>query len=399
MLALGATPAVKAPNKKALLLLSGGHFTVDFYHGALPAMLPLLKEAFQLSYAETGLILLVFQATSSVIQPLFGYLTDRSSQGWLLPTGVLATAVGVSFAPLASRFALLLALALVSGLGIAAYHPEGFRNTAYFAGEAKASGIAWFSVGGNAGYAMGPLIATYVVGFLGMRGFPTIMAIGLAYAVLLAANLSWLSAPREALPERGAAGGRRTRVARGPFLTLLVSVLFRSWTHNALAAFIPLYYVDQLHASHLLAGNLLFVFLGAGAAGTLAGAPLADRIGHRQYVTITLLAVAPLAALFPYTRGIWTVLLLAAAGAIMVSSFAVTIAMGQTLLPGNLGMSSGLITGLAIGLGGVAVTLLGWIADHWGLMASMHTIPLLPLLGALFAFAVRMPHTGLRRKD
>jgi len=122
MLGLGATPAVKAPNKKALLLLSGGHFTVDFYHGALPAMLPLLKEAFQLSYAETGLILLVFQATSSVIQPLFGYITDRSSQGWLLPTGVLATAVGVSFAPLASRFALLLALALVSGLGVAAYH-------------------------------------------------------------------------------------------------------------------------------------------------------------------------------------------------------------------------------------------------------------------------------------
>lgn len=156
-----------------------------------------------------------------------------------------------------------------------------------------------------------------------------------------------------------------------------------------------------LHESHFLAGNLLFVFLGAGAAGTLVGAPLADRIGHRRYVTITLLAVAPLAALFPYTRGIWTVLLLAATGAIMVSSFSVTIAMGQTLMPGNLGMSSGLITGLAIGLGGVAVTFLGWIADRWGLMASMHTIPVLPLLGALFVFAVRMPPTrrGLRSKD
>jgi len=187
---------MKAPNRKALLLLSGGHFTVDLYHGALPAMLPLLKEAFRLSYAETGLILLVFQTSSSVIQPIFGYLTDRSSQGWLLPAGVLATAVGVSFAPLAPRFTFLLALALVSGLGIAAYHPEGFRSTAHFAGEAKATGIAWFSVGGNAGYAMGPLIATYVVGFLGMRGFPTIMAIGLAYAALLAVNMNWLSAPR-----------------------------------------------------------------------------------------------------------------------------------------------------------------------------------------------------------
>ena len=401
---------MNGPNKKALLLLSGGHFSVDIYHGALPAMLPLLKETFRLSYTETGLILLVFQMSSSVIQPIFGYLTDRSSQPWLLPMGILATAVGVSLAPLASRFVVLLGLALVAGLGVAAFHPEGFRNTAHFAGGAKATGIAWFSVGGNTGYAMGPLIATYVVGFLGWRGFPVIGVIGLAYAGVLAVNMGWLSAPRKA--EAGGAPFRKP-VAGGSlssFVVLLAAVLFRSWTQMGLAAFIPLYYVDQLHASYILAGNLLFVFLGTGAIGTLLGAPLADRIGHRRYFTLSLLAVAPLAAIFPYCRGIWAVLFLAVSGAIIVSSFAVTIAMGQTLMPGNLGMSSGLITGLAIGLGGVAVTGLGWVADHWGLMASMHVIAVLPLAGALWALAIRMPpvrrgpeaapaHAGLRAED
>jgi FSR family fosmidomycin resistance protein-like MFS transporter len=158
-----------------------------------------------------------------------------------------------------------------------------------------------------------------------------------------------------------------------------------------LAAFIPLYYVYQLHQSHLLAGNLLFVFLGAGALGTLTGAPLADRIGHRRYLILSLLASIPLAAAIPYVQGAWAVPLIALAGGTIVSSFSVTIAMGQALMPGNLGMSSGLVTGLAIGLGGVSVTVLGWIADRWGLTASMHVIPLLPLIGALFAGAVRMP--------
>ncbi len=401
---------MKAPNKKALLLLSGGHFTVDIYHGALPAMLPLLKEAFQLSYTQTGLILLVFQMSSSVVQPIFGYMTDRGSQGWLLPAGVLAATVGVSLAPLASRFAMLLGFALLAGLGVAAYHPEGFRDTAHFAGEAKASGIAWFSVGGNAGYAMGPLIATYVVAFLGFRRFAAIGLIGLAYAGLLAANVGWLSAPREAGEVAHPSGAAVAHPSVLPFLLLLGTVVFRSWTHMSLAAFIPLFYVDQLHASYVLAGNLLFVFLAAGAAGTLLGARLADRIGHRRYLILSLLLVVPLAALFPYSRGTWTILLLAAAGGIVVSSFPVTIAMGQALMPGSLGMSSGLITGLAIGLGGVAVTGLGWIADHWGLMASMRTIPLLALVGALLASAVRTPPfrrapqpaiapAGLRTKD
>jgi len=378
-------------NKKALLLLSGGHCAVDLYHGALPAMLPLLKEAFRLSYAETGLILLVFQVSSSVIQPIFGYLTDRSSQGWLMPAGLLATALGVSLAPLASRFGFLLGLALLAGMGVAAFHPEGFRNTAHFAGEAKASGIAWFSVGGNTGYAMGPLIATYVVGFLGPGGFPVMSVIGLAYAGVLVANVGWLTAARSAAPAGARDGKPGAGAPLGPFALLLAAVLFRSWTQMGLAAFIPLYYVDQLHASYLLAGNLLFVFLGAGAVGTLLGAPLADRIGHRRYLTLSMLAVVPLAALFPYSRGLWAGLLLAAGGAIIVSSFAVTIAMGQTLMPGNLGMSSGLITGLAIGLGGVAVTGLGWIADRWGLMASMHVIPVLPLAGTLLSLGIRMP--------
>lgn len=392
--------ALARPNRKALLLLSGGHFTVDVYHGALPAMLPLLKEAFRLSYAETGLVLLVFQAASSVVQPLFGYLTDRRARGWLLPAGLVATTLGVSLAPLASRFPLLLALTLVGGLGVAAYHPEGFRTTAHFAGGARASGIAWFSVGGNAGYAMGPLIATYVVGFLGFRGFPAMMAIGLAGAAVIAANLGWLSARPPAPEGESPTAWRELGPALRPFLALLAAVLFRSWTHMALAAFIPFYYMDQLRTSHLLAGNMLFVFLGAGAAGTLLGAPLADRVGHRRYIVLSLLAVAPLAALFPHARGPWAVLLLLAAGAIIVSSFAVSIALGQTLMPGNMGMSSGIITGLAIGLGGVAVTALGGMADRWGLMAAMYTIPVLPLVGAAFACAARLPRNrGLSGKD
>lgn len=386
---LPATAEAARPRLRLLAILGVGHLVIDVHQGALPALLPFLKAAFDLSYATAGVVILVANLTSSVIQPLFGYLSDRSARRWLLPWGLVFATLGLGLTGLAPSYGLLLVLVVVAGLGVAAYHPEGYKTANQVAGARKATGVAFFSIGGNLGIALGPPLVAALVTTFGLRGTVGMLVPGLGMAGLVALALPALTPTGQ---ER--VGGGRTaarREARGAMLLLIVVVTLRSWAQLGLTAFIPFFYLDYLRAEPWMVGPVLFAFLAAGAVGTLVGGPLADRWGPRLYLILSLLLATPLAAGFLLTRGWPSYLLLAATGFVLVSTFSVTVVLAQTYLPGRLGMAAGLVVGLAIGTGGVGVALLGWVADAWGLPVTMGIIAGMPLVAALLAAVLPEP--------
>ncbi|HEV8639705.1 MAG TPA: MFS transporter [Methylomirabilota bacterium] len=372
------------PNVKLIGLLALGHLVVDVNQGSLPAVLPFLKAAHHLSYAEAATIVLAANVTSSIIQPLFGYFADRVARRWLLPLAVLLSGMGLGLTGVAPGYGTLLLLIAVMGLGVAAYHPEGYKTASSVAGDRKATALSWFSLGGNVGIALGPPVITTLVTGLGLAGSLGMLAPTALVGALLLAALPMLapSAPSPAAPD--AAPVRGVHMPRAMALLILV-VTIRSWTQLGFTTFVPFYYVDYLKADPRLVGPLLFVFLGAGALGTVIAGPLADRWGARPFMSWVFLAAAPLGVLFLMARGALAFVALGLFGAVLVSSFTVAVVLGQAYLPRNAGMASGLIVGFALGAGGLGVTVLGWIADHYGLPAALWISALLPLAGFLVA--------------
>ncbi len=384
---LASTAQRIRPNTKLIALLSVGHFVVDLNQGCLPAMLPFLKSAHQLSYAAVATIVLAANVASSIVQPLFGYFADRTARRWMLPASVLLTGGGFALMGLAPGFTALLALVVAMGLGVAAYHPEAYKTATSVAGEKKATALSWFSLGGNVGIALGPPVITALVTVVGVMGslgllLPTLVATMLLLAVLPA--FSPTPAPRAA----AAAAARGVNMPRAMALLILV-VTIRSWTTLGFTTFVPFYYIDTLGADPRLVGPLLFVFLGAGAAGTVIAGPLADRWGSRAFMQWVLLAALPFGVLFLLVRGALAFVMLGIFGALLTSSFTVSVVLGQAYLPRNAGTASGLIVGFAIGAGGLGVTALGWVADRYGLPSALWISALMPLLA--FATARLLP--------
>lgn len=362
-------------------MLSFGHLVTDIYQGSLPAILPFVKARLDLSYTLAGVILLAANFTSSLLQPLLGYWSDKQERAVLLPLGCLAAGFGLTLLPLAPGFGAVLLLVVVSGLGVAAYHPEGYKTAAFFTGERKATGMSVFSVGGNLGFALGPILALGVITSWSFGHLPLLLAFALMATGLLLYNWRALhhAKPPALDPERPApAAAPQAYLAL--FLVIAV-VVMRSWTQMGLMAYIPFYYIDYLKGNALYAGQLVSVFLLGGAAGTVAGSLIADRVGHRRFLRGSLLAASLALPLILVGRGPWLFAVLALAGLALISSFTVTIVMAQRLLPRNLGIASGLMVGFAIGAGGLGVTLLGFVADRFGVPAALHSILLLPLLG------------------
>ena len=382
-------------NLKVLLLLSSGHLVTDLYQGALPVILPFLKAKLMLSYTATGTILLVGTLTSSIIQPLFGYLSDRKEKPLLLPLGCLCAGAGLSMLALPSSFALVLPLVVLSGLGIASYHPEGFRTAHFFTGERKVTGMSIFSVGGNLGFAIGPLLALFVVRTWGFESLPVLAAPAVLFAVTILMSWHMIVIPRPGAHAAAAAKQDAPGAAQWLSLCVLIGiVVMRSWIQVGLLTYIPFYYIDVLKGDILQAGTLVTTFLTGGAVGTLAGAPLADRWGHKRYLVLSMLLSSLLMPLFFVTEGLLLFVVLGLLGMILISTFSVTIVMAQHLIPQGLGVASGLMAGFAIGTGGICVTLLGVVADHFGVPAALQAVMALPVAGLLLALGLRYRQEG-----
>jgi FSR family fosmidomycin resistance protein-like MFS transporter len=380
-------------NKKALALLSFGHLTADIAQGALPALLPFFKEALNLSYTVTGIILLSANMTSSVIQPAFGYLTDRRPLRWLLPLAPLVACLGIAITGLLPSYPLLLVAVIISGLGIAGYHPEGFKTAHFFTGEKKATGMSIFSVGGNLGIALGPILALSLVTAFGLRGTLGLVVPGILLAAVMTPSIPWLTAPVQSIstPTGREMTHPSSKKETRSLVILIGVVILRAWIQFGLITYIPFYYINYLKGNPLYAGKLVSTFLLAGAVGSIFGGVLADRWGHKKFLATSVIVLSPLLLLFYNTHGTLAFVVLGCAGMALISASSVTMVMGQSLLPQRLGMASGLMVGFAVGTGGIGVTLLGTIADTWGVPMAMKAILVLPLVGFGLTLLVTYP--------
>jgi MFS transporter, FSR family, fosmidomycin resistance protein len=386
-----ASPVQNTFNLKILLVLSFGHLATDICQSALPAILPFLQTKLLLSYTMVGTILLASNITSSVIQPLFGYMSDQKEKAFFLPFGCVCAGLGLSLITIPNHYELVLLLVIVSGLGIASYHPEGFKTARFFTGDKMARGLAVFTVGGNIGLALGPITALFIITYFGLDYLPLIMVFSVIFLFLLLWTRQSLVQARPVPVSKGSAPAP---IPRGAYLSVtltIATVIMRSWTHFGLLLYIPLYYINYLKGDPIYAGTLVSVFLVGGAVGTLAGAPLADRWGHKRYLILSLALTSALFPLIFVTHGIMLFVSLGAIGMALISSFTVTMVMAQEMLPRNLGIASGLMAGFAIGTGGIGVTILGVIADHFGLPVAFKSIMLLPAIGLLISLFIRYP--------
>jgi FSR family fosmidomycin resistance protein-like MFS transporter len=378
-------------NLKMLLLLSLGHMVTDIYSGALPAILPFLKENLSLSYTMTGVILMAANFTSSLIQPLFGYLSDIREKPFLLPVGCLCAGIGFSLLSLPSSYAMLLVLVVISGLGIASFHPEGYKTAANFTGGKPVTGMAVFSVGGNLGMALGPIIAVYIIKYLGFSSLTAISIPSLLFTLTILINWKKITTGQIARKVVKDASYEIPRSSYISIFLLIGTVILRSWIQMGLMSYIPFYYMNYLKGDPLYASALVSVFLLGGVLGTLGGAPIADSLGNKRYLTISLFLTTLMLPLIFITQGMVLFVVLGLLGVILISSFTVTIVMAQHLLPHNLGIASGLMVGFAIGAGGICVTLLGVVADHFGVPFALRSIAVLPPLGLILSLMLRYP--------
>jgi FSR family fosmidomycin resistance protein-like MFS transporter len=383
-------------NLKIILILSLSHLFTDLTGSALPAMMPFLKNTLQLSYTAVGAVIMVSNMTSSIIQPLFGYLSDKMEMRWLLPVSIILTYIGFSFLGLAPSFLVLLILVIIHGLGIAVYHPEGTKIMHYFTGSRIATGMSFFQVGGNLGMALGPLFITYAIALADLSGTLFYLFLGIPMLTILL-----LFSKELTLPVKGEKSGLlETKGGTPPvgenrgwssMSLLVIAVSMRSWAHMGLITFVPFYYIHILNGDAITAGRLVFVFLIGGVAGTLIGAAIADKIGHKYYFCLSMILSVPLLFLFLEVRGIWVFIILFLAGLLLISSFSVTIVMGQMILRNRLGMASGLTMGFVIGMGGVGAGLLGIVADSWGVMTVLKLIAYMPAVGFIPSLMIPYP--------
>jgi len=377
-------------DRKAMATISSGHLATDLSQGALPALLPYLKTEFDLSYTMAAALVLASTLASSIIQPLFGFWSDARGALWLLPAGVVLSGVGMGLATVAPSYPLVALAVFVSGVGVAAFHPEGSKLASFVSGRKRASGMAFFSIGGNIGFAFGPLVAAGLILAFGLRGGLLLVVPGAIVAGILVAFLPYLAG---FVPESHA-GGRQTRQpsqSRGMALLLAV-VGLRSLAHMGLFAFVPLWEVHK-GSSETHGTLLLSLFLLSGAVGTIFGGPLADRFGLKPVLLWSFAASVPLILVYVLVGGVPGAITLGLAGAVVIGTFGLTIVMGQEYMPSRVAMASGLSIGLAIGLGGVAATSLGAVADA----VDLRTALLLTVVGPALCFGLTFLLPPVRR--
>ena len=377
-----------------LFLLSFGHLVTDMMGGALPVLLPVLKSEFSLSYTQLGVIILVSNLVSSVIQPVFGIWSDRKAVLWLLPIGCLVAALGMAWVGFAPTYYFVLIAITLNGIGSAAYHPEGSKQAFLISGERKATAMSIYSVGGNIGHGLGPMIAVLLLGLSGRKGMAWFLVIALITAFLLNHFIPAIQRQGDqGVYNEGEkdAGLSKDTVKKGVIygLSLLVMiVVMRSLVHIGLTNFIPLYVEEYLHGSKEYGALLLTVFLLSGAVGTIVGGPAADWIGRKKVIVLSFLLVTPLLWLFLFSSGTWTLPLAALSGFVLISTFSVTVVYAQELIPHNVGLASGLTLGFAFGVGALGGLAFGAAADVWGIPAVLKVICLLPIPALLLALAL-----------
>jgi len=388
-------------NPSILFLLSLGHFVADLSQGALPVISLFLTDKMHLTYFQIGLVSLFFTLSSAFIQPFFGLWSDRRRATWLLPASCLLAGLGLSLTGLVPYFFLLLAVVFLSGVGVAGYHPEASK-TAYYASGRHNRGIsmAIFSLGGNLGIGLGPLIAYLFLNHAGLKSTAVLFVPGLIMALLFLAARSYIVKATASRRGEGTrpAPGPKARTPVGPVVLLIGYVTVRSWIQAGLIYYLPFYVTNLLGAGKSTASLTLTVYLIAGAVGTVAGGTVADRWGGKFGLLVSMAGSLVCTVLYLETRGPAALAAIALSGAALISTFSTTVVYGQRLMPDRVGLASGLMLGFGVGMGSTGVMLLGLVADRFGLLTTLWIIALFPLIGLPLAASLPIPEEDYRVK-
>jgi len=392
---LSASPDKPRAALGVLGAISASHMVNDMMQSLILAMYPMLKGSFHLSFGQVGLITLTYQLTASLFQPLIGLYTDHRPQPYSLPFGMLSTLIGLLLLAFAPAYAVLLLAAACIGVGSAVFHPEASRIARLASGGRHGFAQSLFQVGGNMGGAIGPLAAALVIVPFGQRSAAWFTLAALAAIVLLSQVSRWYAA------HHAAAGARRNRPAvAAPFprrvvigaVAVLLLLIFSKYFYIAgISSFYTFYLIQKFGVSVQDAQVHLFLFLLASALGTIVGGPVSDRIGSKPVLWASILGVAPFALLLPHANLFWTTVLTIVIGLVLSSAFSAILVYAQELIPGKVGMVSGLFFGFAFGMGGMGAAVLGMLADHAGIGAVYQTIAWLPLLGVVAALLPNRP--------
>lgn len=373
---------------RILLIIGFVHLLNDTIQAVVPAMFPVLQLSMGLSFTQLGLIAFASNLTSSLIQPVVGLYTDKRPSPYALPIGLGFTFVGVLGLAFAPSFWFVVISVVFIGLGSATFHPEGSRVAYMASGGRRGFAQSVYQVGGNAGQALAPLITALVLVPLGQFGaiwftFVAALAIGLLiYIARWYSEQVQILARIKTAPKKSKEQSTSHRNTIVLAIALLIFLVFaRSWFHAGITNFYAFYVIEQYSLSIQQAQVYLFIFLAAGAIGTFAGGPLADRFGKRNIIMLSMLGSAPLTLLLPHVGKVAAYPLIAVIGFIILSSFSVSVVYAQELVPGKIGTVSGLIVGLAFGMGAIGSIALGLMADAFGLTNTMLFTVSLPLLG------------------
>jgi FSR family fosmidomycin resistance protein-like MFS transporter len=371
-----------------LVALSVSHLLNDAIQSLIAAVYPVLKESYHLNYTQIGLITLAFQLTASVLQPVVGLYTDRRPLPFSLVSGMGATLTGLLLLSAAHGFEAILLSAALVGIGSAVFHPESSRVARLASGGRHGLAQSLFQVGGNAGSALGPLMAAFIVVPWGQRSLAVFSLAAVTAMIILARVGFWYRAhlaDRAARPTAFVASPvsrRRAAFAIGVLLCLIFSKYFYL---ASLTSYYTLFLMDRFGVSVQAAQVRLFVFLGAVAAGTFIGGPVGDRVGFKAVIWGSILGVLPFTLILPHANLYWTTVLTIPIGLILASAFSAIMVYAQELLPSRVGMVAGLFFGFAFGMGGIGAAALGWLADHTSIRYVYHVCAFLPAIGLLTA--------------
>ncbi len=385
---------------RVLLALSFAHLVNDTLQALLPAIYPLLKNSYQLSFTQIGLITLTYQVTGSLLQPVVGYYTDRQPKPYSLPIGMGITLLGLVVLSQAASFAMLCTAAAMVGVGSSIFHPESSRVARMASGGQHGFAQSLFQVGGNFGTSLGPLLAAAIIIPRGQGHILWFTLLALVGIVVLARVSGWYSRNLGRLVTQPRAPGDQPPVglSRGRVtfaLSILVALIFSKYFYLiSLTNYYTFYLMDKFQVSVQGAQVYLFVFLFAVAAGTIIGGPVGDRIGRKLVIWISILGVAPFSLALPHVGLTGTVVLSVFIGLILASAFSAILVYAQELVTGNVGLIAGLFFGLAFGAAGIGSALLGRLADHTSIRFVFQVSAFFPLLGLLTAF---LPEVDARK--
>ncbi len=391
-IALSGPAAAQQTVYPVLFTISFTHLLNDLMQSVIPAIYPIIKEDFHFSFTQIGIITLTFQLTASLLQPFVGHYTDRRPQPFSLAAAMCFTLLGLIVLSLASGFGMFLLAVGLIGLGSSVFHPESSRVAHLASGGRRGLAQSIFQLGGNAGTAMGPLLAALIVipygqfhmiwfGMAAVLGMGILLRIGKWYRLQLAVNAS---RPAAAFTEPAS---RLSRVRVTVSLVILLALIFSKYFYMAgMTNYLTFFLIDKFNVSVQQSQIYLFVFLAAVAVGTIIGGPLGDRFGRKYVIWISILGAAPFTLLLPYVDLFWTIALSVLIGIIISSAFSAILVYATELVPGKVGMIAGLFFGFAFGIAGLGSAALGWLADETSIGYVFKVCAYLPLLGIITAF-------------